>query len=67
MIKQRIYRRFSFDQMRDSVWANEKSHEAYVTNYDIVFPHQVFLSGRNFKKDKFHDVGAIFEIIFFLL
>ncbi|XP_057326480.1 sarcosine dehydrogenase, mitochondrial [Microplitis mediator] len=58
-------RRFTSDQVRDPVWANERSHEAYAKNYSIVFPHDSPLSGRNFKKDVFHNLliknGAVME------
>ncbi|XP_034934422.1 sarcosine dehydrogenase, mitochondrial [Chelonus insularis] len=58
-------RRFTPEQMKDPVWANERSHEAYAKNYSIVFPHDSPLSGRNFKKDIFHNLlikyGAIME------
>ncbi|XP_074108249.1 sarcosine dehydrogenase, mitochondrial-like [Cotesia typhae] len=58
-------RRFTSDQVRDSVWANERSHEAYAKNYSTVFPHDSPLSGRNFKKDVFHNLliknGAVME------
>lgn len=42
--------------MTDSIWANERSHEAYAKNYSIVFPHDESLSGRNLNKDPFHEV-----------
>ncbi|XP_044012110.1 sarcosine dehydrogenase, mitochondrial [Aphidius gifuensis] len=58
-------RRFTPEQTRDSVWANERSHEAYAKNYSIVFPHDQPLSGRKFKTDEFHDIllkyGAVMQ------
>ncbi|XP_063973708.1 sarcosine dehydrogenase, mitochondrial [Diachasmimorpha longicaudata] len=58
-------RRFIPEQRRDQVWANERSHESYAKNYSIVFPHDAPLSGRQFKKDLFHDLliknGAVME------
>lgn len=50
-------RRFTPEQTKDMVWANERTHEAYVKNYAIVFPHDQPLSGRNFKTSPFHEVG----------
>lgn len=40
----------------DKNWIKERSHESYVKNYSIVFPHDQPLAGRNFKKDPFHEV-----------
>ncbi|XP_012253528.2 sarcosine dehydrogenase, mitochondrial [Athalia rosae] len=58
-------RRFTPEQTSDSIWANERSHEAYAKNYSIVFPHDESLSGRNVTKDPFHDIllaeGAVME------
>ncbi|XP_015606904.1 sarcosine dehydrogenase, mitochondrial [Cephus cinctus] len=58
-------RRFTPEQTRDAIWANERSHESYVKNYSIVFPHDEPLSGRNFKTDPFHHLlvkeGAVME------
>ncbi|XP_046739990.1 sarcosine dehydrogenase, mitochondrial isoform X1 [Diprion similis] len=58
-------RRFTPEQTSDSLWANERSHEAYAKNYSIVFPHDEYLSGRNMNKDPFHEVllkeGAVME------
>lgn len=48
--------RFTKDQTQDIIWANERSHEAYAKNYGIVFPYDQPLSGRNFKRDPFHEV-----------
>lgn len=49
-------RRFSPKQMNDTKWATEKSHESYVKNYSIVFPHDESLAGRNLHLDPLHDV-----------
>ncbi|KAK0090478.1 hypothetical protein PV325_013384 [Microctonus aethiopoides] len=58
-------RRFTPEHMRDSVWANERSHEAYAKNYSVVYPNDAPLSGRNFKVDLFHNLllkhGAVME------
>ncbi|OXU31337.1 hypothetical protein TSAR_012682 [Trichomalopsis sarcophagae] len=58
-------RRFTPEQTKDMVWANEKTHESYVKNYSIVFPHDQPLSGRNFKTSPFHEMllkeGAVME------
>ncbi|XP_033227551.1 sarcosine dehydrogenase, mitochondrial isoform X2 [Belonocnema kinseyi] len=58
-------RRFTPEQSKDAIWANERSHEAYAKNYSIVFPHDQPLSGRNFKTGPFHDLlmkeGAFME------
>ncbi|XP_043254567.1 sarcosine dehydrogenase, mitochondrial isoform X1 [Colletes gigas] len=58
-------RRFIPEQRNNLIWTNERSHEAYAKNYNIVFPHDEPLSGRNFKKDPFHDLfveeGAVME------
>lgn len=43
--------------MNNLVWATERSHEAYAKNYDVAFPHDEPLSGRNLKTDPFHDVS----------
>ncbi|XP_026462833.1 sarcosine dehydrogenase, mitochondrial-like [Ctenocephalides felis] len=48
-------RRFSPKQMNDTKWATEKSHESYVKNYSIVFPHDESLAGRNLHLDPLHD------------
>lgn len=55
-------RRFTPEHMRDSVWANERSHEAYAKNYSVVYPNDAPLSGRNFKVDLFHNVSD--ELLF---
>ncbi|CAB0037881.1 unnamed protein product [Trichogramma brassicae] len=58
-------RRFTPEQSKDMVWANERSHEAYVKNYSIVFPHDQPLAGRNFQTSPFHELllksGAVME------
>lgn len=52
-----MFKRFIPEQMNNLVWATERSHEAYAKNYDVVFPHDEPLSGRNLKTDPFHDVS----------
>ncbi|CAK9810550.1 Sarcosine dehydrogenase, mitochondrial [Anthophora plagiata] len=58
-------RRFLPEQRNNSIWANDRSNEAYAKNYNIIFPHDAPLSGRNFKTDPFHNLlvkeGAIME------
>ncbi|XP_058809540.1 sarcosine dehydrogenase, mitochondrial-like isoform X1 [Phymastichus coffea] len=58
-------RRFTPEQTRDVVWATERSHEAYVKSYAIVFPHDQPLAGRNFRTGPFHELlvgaGAVME------
>jgi hypothetical protein len=52
-------RRFTPDQRKDAAWVFAKSHESYATNYDIVFPHDEDLAGRNFRQGPFHQVCVI--------
>ncbi|XP_011689604.1 PREDICTED: sarcosine dehydrogenase, mitochondrial [Wasmannia auropunctata] len=58
-------RRFIPEQRKNSIWVNERSHEAYAKNYNIVFSHDEHLSGRNLKTDPFHNFlvneGAVME------
>ncbi|KAK2582795.1 hypothetical protein KPH14_005056 [Odynerus spinipes] len=58
-------RRFLPEQTNNLTWATSRSHEAYAKNYDVVFPHDERLSGRNLKIDPFHDIlvmnGAVME------
>ncbi|XP_020288905.1 sarcosine dehydrogenase, mitochondrial [Pseudomyrmex gracilis] len=58
-------RRYTTEQRKNFVWIKERSHEAYANNYDILFPHDEHLSGRNLKTDPFHDFfvkqGAVME------
>lgn len=49
--------RYIPEQRKNSVWVNERSHEAYAKNYSIVFKHDEHLSGRNLKTDPFHNVS----------
>jgi len=49
--------RYIPEQRKNSVWVNERSHEAYAKNYNIVFSHDEYLSGRNLKTDPFHNVS----------
>jgi hypothetical protein len=51
-------RRFTPEQRKDAAWIFAKSHESYATNYDIVFPHDEHLAGRNFRQGPFHQVCA---------
>ncbi|KAJ9576455.1 hypothetical protein L9F63_006668, partial [Diploptera punctata] len=58
-------RRFTPEQRKDASWIFAKSHESYVTNYEIVFPYDENLAGRNFHQGPFHqeliDAGCVFE------
>ena len=49
-------RRFTPKQRNNYDWVVERSHEAYAKNYEIVFPNDQPLAGRNFEKDPFHEV-----------
>lgn len=55
-MKDSLRRRFTGEQCQDKTWIKERSHESYVKNYSIVFPHDQPLAGRNFRKDPFHEV-----------
>lgn len=46
--------RFTKEQKHNRKWAIERSHESYVRNYSLVFPHDQPLAGRNFKKSPLH-------------
>ena len=46
-------------QRKNLSWINERSHEAYARNYDIAYPHDEHLSGRNLKTDPFHNVSEV--------
>ncbi|XP_078045792.1 sarcosine dehydrogenase, mitochondrial-like isoform X2 [Augochlora pura] len=58
-------RRFITEQRNNLTWMTERSYEAYAKNYNIIFPHDEPLSGRNLKTDPFHNLlveeGAIME------
>ncbi|XP_076755351.1 sarcosine dehydrogenase, mitochondrial-like [Xylocopa sonorina] len=58
-------RRFLPEQRNNLIWINERSREAYATNYNIIFPHNQPLSGRNLKTNPFHNLlverGAFME------
>lgn len=49
-------RRFNPSMRNARSWTVETSHESYVKNYSVVYPHDQFLSGRNFKIGPFHEV-----------
>lgn len=51
-----LVHRFLPEQRNNLLWTNERSHEAYAKNYNIVFPHDQPLTGRNFKTGPFHTV-----------
>ena len=44
---------------------DQRSHESYVKNYAMVFPHDEPLAGRNMKQDPLHEVGKYFLNIYF--
>ncbi|XP_030759999.1 sarcosine dehydrogenase, mitochondrial isoform X2 [Sitophilus oryzae] len=58
-------RRFSQKQKPDIAWVKETSHEAYAKTYNIVYPYDQKLSGRNLRIDPFHEhlvaSGAVME------
>ncbi|KAL0850334.1 hypothetical protein ABMA28_012164 [Loxostege sticticalis] len=58
-------RRFTPGQMSRAHWMRESSHEAYVRNYSIVFPHDEPLAGRDASHDALHqelvDDGAVMQ------
>ncbi|KAK9727710.1 FAD dependent oxidoreductase [Popillia japonica] len=58
-------RRFNPSMRNARSWTVETSHESYVKNYSVVYPHDQFLSGRNFKIGPFHENlvahGAVME------
>ncbi|KAL4706840.1 hypothetical protein ACJJTC_010074 [Scirpophaga incertulas] len=58
-------RRFTPGQMSRAHWMRESSHEAYVKNYCIVFPHDEPLAGRDASHDALHqelvDDGAVMQ------
>jgi len=53
--------RYIPEQRKNLIWLNERSHETYARNYEIHFPHDEHLSGRNLKTDPFYDVSYIIE------
>ncbi|KAG6464970.1 hypothetical protein O3G_MSEX014842 [Manduca sexta] len=55
-------RRFTPAQMSRAHWMRESSHEAYVLNYSIVFPHDEKLAGRDASHDALHQ-----EVVYSLL
>lgn len=63
-------RRFTKKQRSSHEWIVERSHEAYATNYGIVFPYNQPLAGRNLEVDSLHEVRLcnvflIFEGVLF--
>lgn len=58
-------RRFLPSMRTNKAWIAETSHESYLKNYSIVFPHDQFMSGRDVKIDVFHEAqianGAVME------
>ncbi|XP_041973675.1 sarcosine dehydrogenase, mitochondrial [Aricia agestis] len=58
--------RFTQGQMSRAHWVRESSHEAYVRNYSIVFPHDEPLAGRDCSHDALHqelvEDGAVMQV-----
>ena len=48
-------RRFAHALTAQRKWIDERSHEAYAKNYDVVFPNDEPLAARNQMKDALHD------------
>ncbi|KAG8194546.1 hypothetical protein JTE90_013293 [Oedothorax gibbosus] len=48
-------RRFSEKLTDNKKWIKERSHESYVKNYSIVYPHDEPLASRNMRTDAFHE------------
>lgn len=57
--------RFAPEATRNPEWVNAKSHEAYVKNYAVVYPHDQPLAGRNLRTDALHSTlaeqGCVYE------
>ena len=53
-------RRFCPAVSQNTSRVNQMSHESYVKNYAMVFPHDEPLAGRNMKQDPLHEVGKYF-------
>jgi len=58
-------RRFSPKQCANKAWARERSHEAYATNYKIVYKNDEYLAGRNLSKGPLHKIlekqGCVYQ------
>ncbi|XP_015921050.1 sarcosine dehydrogenase, mitochondrial [Parasteatoda tepidariorum] len=58
-------RRFTEKLTDNSKWIKERSHESYVKNYSIVYPHDEPLASRNMIKDAFHEellnTGCVYQ------
>ncbi|KAJ8734149.1 hypothetical protein PYW07_014700 [Mythimna separata] len=58
-------RRFTPGQMSRAHWMRESSHEAYARNYNIVFPNDEHLAGRDCSHDALHqelvEDGAVMQ------
>ncbi|XP_013144694.1 PREDICTED: sarcosine dehydrogenase, mitochondrial [Papilio polytes] len=58
-------RRFTPAQLSRAHWVRECSHESYVRNYSVVFPHDERLAGRDASHDALHqdlvDDGAVMQ------
>ena len=56
--------RFHNSYTNNEKWIKNSSHEAYTKNYNVVWPHDEYLSGRNLLIDPLHntlsDKGAFF-------
>ncbi|GBM72943.1 Sarcosine dehydrogenase, mitochondrial [Araneus ventricosus] len=58
-------RRFSEKLTDNRKWIKERSHESYVKNYSIVYPHDEPLASRNMRKDAFFEelqnAGCVYQ------
>ncbi|GIY67017.1 sarcosine dehydrogenase, mitochondrial [Caerostris darwini] len=58
-------RRFSEKLTDNKKWIKERSHESYVKNYSIMYPHDEPLACRNIRKDAFFEellnVGCVYQ------
>ena len=50
--------RFHPPMFKDKQWVKERSQEAYVKNYSIVYPHDEPLAARNRRKSALHEVRS---------
>nr|CAG4642302.1 EOG090X014D [Evadne anonyx] len=58
-------RRFHPELTGNNTWIRQRSHEAYATNYSIVYPHDDPLASRNMKQSPLHSIlqqsGCVFQ------
>merc|ERR1740130_2133637 len=48
--------RFHPDNVKDSQWVTDRTHESYAKTYAIVFPHDEALAGRGARKSALYDM-----------